>query len=251
MIINAFLQARFSSTRLPGKVLKVLAGKTMLEHQIERLKRSKTINTIVVLTSLDKSDDAIERICKKNHIHCFRGELNDVLSRFTAALAVYPCDNVVRITGDCPLLDWNVVDSIINEHLEKNVDYTSNTIIPTYPDGLDVEVIKSDCLLDVNTHPLKSYEREHVTYSIYQNPDLYTLHNVLNPLGDESHLRWTVDELVDYEFMCTVYNELYTGKPFSTHAIRMLLSEKPDISNINKGFYRNEGLSKTLQGLTK
>lgn len=251
MIINAFLQARFSSTRLPGKVLKVLSGKTMLEHQIDRLKISKKIDTIVVLTSLDESDDAIESLCEKNDIHCFRGDLKDVLSRFKRALAMYPCDNIVRITGDCPLLDWNVVDLIVDEHLEKNVDYTSNTIIPTYPDGLDVEVIKSHCLLDVDAHASKFYEREHVTYSIYNNPNLYTLHNVLNPLGDESHLRWTVDELVDYEFICTIYNELYTGKPFSTQAIRILLNEKPDILNINKKFSRNEGLTKSLQELTK
>jgi len=247
MIINAFLQARFSSNRLPGKVLKTISGKAMLLHQIDRLRKSKKIDNIVILTSTDKSDDAINNLCKENDIDCFRGDLNDVLLRFTQALAIYPCDNVVRVTGDCPLLDWDVVDAIVSKHIEKNVDYTSNTITPTYPDGLDIEVIKSECLFDIESRSKKPYEREHVTYSIYQNPNIYTLFNVTNPLGDESEQRWTVDELADYEFICRVYNELYLDQPFTTKAVRELLHAQPYITQHNQGIERNEGLAKSLQ----
>jgi len=247
MVTNAFLQARVGSTRLPGKVLKSLSGKAMLLQQIDRLRLANHIDNIVVLTSLNTEDDAIELLCKENKINCFRGDLNDVLSRFIQALDVYPCDNIVRITGDCPLLDWDVVDHVISEHKRHAGDYTSNTILPTYPDGLDVEVVKSSCLQDSAFKALKSYEREHVTYYIYQHPESYLINNVINPIGDESNLRWTVDEPEDFEFITEIYGRLYRQHPFSSSDVRALLKQCPYLTNINKGFERNEGFKKSLE----
>ena len=251
MIINAFLQARVSSTRLPNKVLKTLSGKEMLLQQIDRLRLSKKIDNIIVLTSTDRSDDVLEELCKSHKIDIFRGDLKDVLSRYEQALEIYPCDNVVRITGDYPLIDWAVVDHVINEHLANGGDYTSNTIKPTYPDGLDVEVIKSSSLSDASLKAIRPYEREHVTYYIYQHPDIYEINNIINPLEDESDLRWTVDEASDFEFIRVIYEELYQGYPFSTNEVRKLLKKYPDISSINKGLIRNEGLYKSLKEFDK
>jgi spore coat polysaccharide biosynthesis protein SpsF len=247
MIINVFLQVRNGSNRLPGKVLKKLSDKTMLQHHIERLKLAKLVDNIIVLTSIDESDDAINELCESNRIDCFRGDLDDVLSRYCQALKKYPCDHIVRMTGDCPLLDWDVVDYIIDEHVKAGVDYTSNTIIPSYPDGLDVEVIKRECLLDVNNKALKPYEREHVTYYIYSNKNLYLTKNILNPLGDESNLRWTVDEISDFKFIQVIYKELYKSYPFSVKKVRELLKNKPHLNEINKGIIRNEGLMSSLR----
>ena len=251
MINNAFLQARVSSRRLSNKVLSLIAGKEMLLHQIDRLKLSKCIDRIVVLTSIDPSDDVLVRLCKEHKIDVFRGDLNDVLSRYIQALSKYPCDNVVRITGDCPLLDWDVVDLVVSEHIKNLGDYTSNTLLPTFADGLDVEVIKSTCLLDASLKAIKPYEREHVTYYIYTNPESYVLNNIKNSLTDESYFRWTVDEPSDLKFISVVYDELYQGKPFTTNDVRKLLKEKPELIDINKGYYRNEGLLYSIKEFDK
>ncbi len=246
MKINVFLQARVSSSRLPGKVMRLLLGEPMIMRQIERIKKSVWADEIILLTSLDSTDDYLSECCHEHNIKCFRGDLNDVLSRFTKALKEYPCDHVVRITGDCPLLDWDVLDFVIEAHLDSQADYTSNVISPTYPDGLDVEVMTADCLKDIALQASESYEREHVTYYCYQHPDRYKLHNVLNPIGDESDLRWTVDQIEDFQFVEGVYQELYKGEPFPTSEIRSLLVENPSFMKINKGISRNEGFKKSI-----
>jgi len=140
-MILAILQARTSSSRLPGKVLKPILGKPMLLLQIERVRRARKIDKLVVATSNDPSDDGIEALCKQHGIDCFRGSLNDVLDRFYRAALTYNPEHIVRLTGDCPLIDPELVDSIIDMHLEGNYDYTSNAIQMTFPDGLDVEIL--------------------------------------------------------------------------------------------------------------
>jgi spore coat polysaccharide biosynthesis protein SpsF len=246
MITNVFLQARLSSSRLPGKVMAEIMGVPMLQLQIERLKKCKLVDEIVVLTSLDVSDDVIVQLCEENNIQYYRGSLSDVLSRYEMALKVYPCDHIVRITGDCPLLDWSVIDLVITEHLNSNADYTSNVFPETYPDGLDVEVMKAECLLSIATNASQSYEREHVTYYCYQHPEKYKIYNVTNPLGDESHYRWTVDQSEDFEFVNKIYKELYKGEPFDVSEVRSLITLKPELLDINKLISRNEGLAKSL-----
>ena len=140
MKVLAIIQARSSSSRLPGKVLMPILGEPMLLRQIERVRRSNLINNIVVATSLDSSDDALVYLLKSRGINCYRGDLNNVLKRFYDTALCYKTEHIVRITGDCPLIDYEVIDKVISLHLRSNSNYTSNTNPPTFPDGLDVEV---------------------------------------------------------------------------------------------------------------
>lgn len=241
----AFIQARMSSTRLPNKVLREILGESILNHLVSRLKNSKTIDKIVVLTSQEASDDAIEVECSQYGYECFRGSLNNVLERFYLASKIYDPKNIVRITADCPLLDWNIVDDIVTKHLEFNADYTSNTIKPTYPDGLDVEVFSLDCLHRMYHKAHKDIEKEHVTYYCYTHPDEFEIKNVENPLGDMSNYRWTVDTEEDFLLVSLVYKNLYTeNKKFLSSDIYDLFNRKKDLLKLNNQYERNEGLMK-------
>lgn len=246
MKVVALLQARMSSTRLPGKVLKPLLGKPMLLRQVERLQHSRMIEQLVVVTSTDVSDDQIEAVCRESGIPCFRGSLDDVLDRYVSALAAYPAEHVVRLTGDCPLTDWRVVDQVIATHLATGAQYTSNTVVSTYPDGLDVEVVQAGVLNNIAlTARLKS-EREHVTYFINSRPNAFNRQSVTAG-SDYSGLRWTVDTPDDFAFVERVYAALYNVKPdFGMTDILELIQANPELSAINTGHVRNEGLLKSL-----
>lgn len=244
--VVALLQARMSSTRLPGKVLKPLLGKPMLLRQIERLQHSRMIDKLVVVTSTDALDDQIENVCRENGLDCFRGSLDDVLDRYAAALEVYPAEHVVRLTGDCPLADWRVIDQVVRSHLESGAKYTANTIIPTYPDGLDTEVITAELLQWIAKNARLKSEREHVTYYINSRPDHFQRNSVV-AANDYSMHRWTVDAQDDFDFVQRVYEELYPANPdFDMQDILALLALKPELPIINTGHIRNEGLLKSL-----
>jgi len=165
-MILAILQARVSSTRLPGKVLKPILGMPMLLRQIERVKQAKLIEQLLVATSDDKSDDPIEQLCRENDIACFRGSLDDVLDRFYQAAKPYQPDHIVRLTGDCPLIDPQLIDEVVVFCLSGDYDYVSNAFEPTYPDGLDVEVFRFPCLQQAWEEAELPSEREHVTLFI-------------------------------------------------------------------------------------
>ena len=139
-MILALLQARFSSSRLPGKVLKLILGKPMLQLQIERVKKSKRIDRLIVVTSNEFSDDAIEKLCNAIGVECFRGSLDNVLERFYQATQLLLPEHVVRLTGDCPLTDHRLIDDVISFYLKNNFDYVSNALVPSFPGGLDVEI---------------------------------------------------------------------------------------------------------------
>lgn len=249
MKINVFLQARMSSTRLPGKVLMELCGKPMIGHQIERIRLSKCIDKIVILTSTDSSDDELAKYCESINCKVFRGNLNNVLSRFIGALKKYPCDHVVRLTGDCPLIDWNVVDLVVGEHINNGCDYTSNTLTPTFPDGLDVEVFTKDCLNRMFNKATTQLEKEHVTYYCYTHKEEFSLHNVVND-KDQSAFRWTVDSIEDFNFVEQIYNSLYPTKHlFSSEDISKFLLENPNIMDINHHTSRNEALTNSIGDL--
>jgi len=246
-MILAILQARVSSTRLPNKVLLPLLGKPMLARQIERIMRSNYIDRLVVATSDESSDDAIEALCGTLGISCFRGSLDDVLDRFYQAAAREEADHVVRLTGDCPLTDPEVIDNVIHEHLVKHNDYTSNCINPTFPDGLDVEVIRYETLKEAwNNADLKS-QREHVTPYVYQHPEQFKSSNYYHHGENLSHLRWTVDEPGDYELVTEIYQRLYQAKPaFNMNDVLELLEKYPALKTINTHIGRNEGYQKSL-----
>lgn len=223
-----------SSTRLPGKVLRPLAGRPMMARQLDRLKRSRRIDRLVVATSTEPIDDAIADFCTREAILCHRGPLTDVLARFAGAAEAFgPADHIVRLTADCPLTDWEIIDACINLHLETGSDYTSNGVERTFPDGLDVEVMTAAALKRNQAQAAAGPEREHVTMYIYRNPSQFRLTH-LKQSFDLSALRWTVDNPADFAFAEAVYADLLTHKPdFLQADILALLHRRPDIMAIN------------------
>jgi spore coat polysaccharide biosynthesis protein SpsF len=220
----AILQARMSSSRLPGKVLAPVLGEPMIGRQVERLRRASRIDRLVVATSTDASDDPLAAYCESLELAVFRGSLNDVLERFTGALAQHPqARAVVRLTADCPLADPALIDRVIDHHHAAGADYTSNTLgTRTYPHGLDTEVIRPAALLEAAQAATDPYEREHVTPYIYRRPDTYRLAGVARH-ESLAFLRWTVDFPEDLAFVRQVYARLYPYDPaFGSDAIAAL-----------------------------
>ncbi|MCR5176763.1 MAG: glycosyltransferase family protein [Anaerovibrio sp.] len=244
MKVLAIVQARCSSSRLPGKVIKRLAGKPMIVHEIERLERSKLIDEIVLATSTDSSDDALASIVLGTGTEVFRGNLEDVLDRYYQCAERHSPEHVVRITGDCPVIDWRLIDTVIKTHIEHGNDYTN--LSGDYPDGLDTEVMKFSVLKEAWEKAKMLSEREHVTLYIHNHKDDFRMERIPcdKKLGD---LRWTVDEPQDFSFVEKVFSELYGDNPdFAMDDILELLDRKPELAHINSGIMRNEGLAKSL-----
>jgi len=234
--IVAIVQARMGSTRLPGKVLMDIMGKPMLWHIVNRLKYSRLINKIVIATSTNKNDDAVELFCKEYRISFYRGNEEDVLDRYYQAAHLFQADAVVRITADCPLIDPVVVDKVISGYLENydRLNGASNIIKRTYPKGLDTELVSYSILEKTWKIATQPYEREHVTVFIYEHPELFKLHSVENP-DNLSDLRWTVDEELDLRFVREIYKILsQDGKIFSMEDVLKILKKEPQLTQINK-----------------
>ncbi|UCZ57553.1 glycosyltransferase family protein [Desulfurispirillum indicum] len=247
MKVLGVLQARYSSTRLPGKVLKPLQGFPMLLHQIWRLERSSRLEKLVVATSSDASDDLLAATLEEHGVSVYRGSLEDVLDRFCQAARKYQPEHVVRLTGDCPLTDPAVMDEVIALHLDGDYDYTSNCFPPTFPDGLDVEVVRFACLEEAWREATLPSEREHVTPFIHSQPHRYRQGNH-RQVDDLSGLRWTVDEPEDFAFVQSVYAQLYPVSPaFGMDEVLNLLKRQPELSQHNRKFQRNEGYAKSLE----
>jgi len=245
-MILAIVQTRYTSSRLPGKVLKPLLGRPMLEMQLERLRRSTLIDKIVIATSTDSSDNGIEDCCKKADIECFRGSLDDVLDRFFQAAKLFNPDHVVRITGDCPLIDPRLIDRMLSQYLTGRYDYFSNAIEPTYPDGLDTEIVRFSALQKAWENAVLASEREHVTPYLHNHPEYFRLYSFKND-QDLSYMRWTVDEPEDFEFISKIYEALYPSNPrFSTDDVLQYLHDNSEVPAINQRFQRNEGYEKSL-----
>lgn len=246
MSIVAILQARASSSRLPNKVLKPILGMPMLQHQIERVSRSKLIDQLVVATSAESSDDELAELVGRLGVRVYRGSLDDVLDRFyQAALELKP-SHVVRLTGDCPLMDPAVIDGVIAYHLKTAADYTSNVSPPSFPDGLDVEVMTLATLERTWHDAILASDREHVTSYVRKETSDFFVQNFENR-QDLSALRWTVDELNDFDFISEIYAHLYRDNPeFNMMDILNLLVAKPELGAINQGYMRNEGYFKSL-----
>lgn len=238
--VVAILQARMSSTRLPGKVLKPILGQPMLARQIERIRRAATVQGLVVATSTDKSDDPIARLCTALSVDCFRGSLDDVLDRFRKAAALRPSEHIARLTGDCPLADPAVIDAVVRFHLEGGYDYSSNTLHPTLPDGLDVEVCRAAVLAAAAREADTPFEREHVMPFIYRRPERYRLGDFRRS-PDLSGARWTVDHPEDFELVRRIYEALYPANPnFALDDILALFEREPDLALVNARYTRNE-----------
>lgn len=219
---TAILQARMSSSRLPGKVMKPLAGAPMIERQIERLRRCETLERLVVATSDETSDDPLAAHLAGLGVEVFRGSLNDVLGRFVGAVEALAIEgDVVRLTADCPLADPTVIDAGVRLRAGLGVDYVSNGRQPTWPHGLDMEVFTLPALLAAGRDATDPYDREHVTPYLYRSGRFSVAH--LKQDHDESALRWTVDTPDDYTFVARVYDALYPTKPdFTSDDVRAL-----------------------------
>lgn len=205
-MIGAVIQARMGSTRLPGKVLMDLGGQPVLWHVIQRAAKVPELQKVVVATSKEPQDDIIAQRCKEWHVPCYRGDEQDVLDRYWRAAALHCLHVVVRITADCPLLDPSVVSQVIQRFLTARCDYASNVHPPTYPDGLDCEVMTIEALEAAwaETGAGTPFEREHVTPYIWRNggssegaQQFFTAN--ISSTGDYAHLRWTVDTPEDLE----------------------------------------------------
>ncbi len=245
----AVIQARLGSTRLPGKALADLAGRPMLAHVAERTAAIPGIASVVLATTVSPADDALEHFARRAGLHCIRGSEADVLNRFLLAARETKAEAVVRVTADCPLLDPEVSGRVLAEYVGRRpgVDYVSNVHPPTYPDGLDTEVVSSEALEAAARETQLPSDREHVTSYLWRRPERFRLANVAQT-QDLSALRWTVDAAQDLEFIRAVYAALSPDgrRRFGMGEILDLLQRRPEIRAINAGFRRNEGLDRSL-----
>ena len=248
-MVLAILQARCSSHRLPNKVLKPLLGRAMVLREMERLTRSRYIDQLVLATSTDVSDDPLCALAEETGVNIYRGSLDDVLDRYYACAKEYSAEHIVRVTGDCPLIDWRVSDDVIARHLTEKNDYTRTT--ERFPDGLDTEIMTFDALEQAHREARLTSEREHVTLYFRNNPERFRIGSV-DCAEDYGDFRWTVDEPCDFPFVEAVYEKLYAkNKDFSMQDILVLLKTHPDLRALNRGIVRNEGLLKSLAEDTK
>lgn len=249
-IVNlAILQARMTSTRLPGKVLKSINNQPMLLFQIQRIMKSTKIDKLIVATTIEKEDDIIVELCEKNNISFFRGSLENVLDRFYQAALKYNPENIIRLTGDCPLIDPEIIDKVITQHILNGNDYTSNCITPTYPDGMDVEVLTFETLKKLIINADRQSHREHVTLYINENKDKFKMENVFNT-EDLSDIRLTVDEAEDLQLIRIIYSEMKYRDDFNLDDVIRLLRKRGNLLEINKFYKRNEGLETSLKNET-
>jgi spore coat polysaccharide biosynthesis protein SpsF len=227
-MVLAVLQARMSSTRLPGKVMRPVVGRPMIGLQVERLRRSARLGRIVVATSIGPEDDPLADYVETLGLAVHRGERDDVLSRFHGAIEAHGGgEHVVRLTADCPLADPEVIDAVVARHLETGADYTANTEGRTYPKGLDVEVCRVEALEAAWAEATDPYEREHVTAFLYRRPERFRL----AALTREPPLkyRWTVDTPEDFAFVEAVYAALYPAHPeFTSQDVLAWQARNPD-----------------------
>jgi len=236
-----------SSTRLPGKVLKSILGRPMLERHLERLSRLTTVDNLVVATSAEPEDTPIVELCDHLDMDSFRGSLDDVLDRYYRAARQCGADTVVRLTGDCPLADPAVIDEGIRYFLNSGYDYVSNCMKRTFPIGLDFEVFTVVSLQRAWREAILPSEREHVTPFIKNRPERFAIGHFTRDI-DLSHHRWTVDEPEDFDFVTAVYEALYPKNPhFTVSDILKLLEDNPELSAINRHIVHGDGYRKSLR----
>ena len=245
--IWAIIQARMGSTRLPGKVLMDLCGKSVLERVVERVLKSQLINGVMIATSNSNKDAEIVKECKRIGAKFFCGSEEDVLDRYYKAAKTFDVGHIIRITADCPLLDPEIIDRVVNRYFESKADYCSNILKETFPDGMDVEVFNFDVLSEAWENANLLSEREHVTPYIRNHPDMFKLVNLSNDenIADK---RWTVDERKDLDFIRAITEGLICKKPnFTMQDILDFLKDNPQTEELNKEIKRNEGYFKSLK----
>ena len=233
--IIATIEARMTSSRLPGKVLMEAAGKPFLGHMIERLRQTPSLDDIIVATTANAADDPIQDFTNNLGVKCFRGDEIDVLQRVLDAALAHHADIIVEMTGDCPLIDPALVEICIQNYLESDVDYVSNIIERTYPIGMDTQVFATSILADVSKRTDNPEDREHVSLYIYRNPQLYSLKNIRasNELNWPK-LRLTLDTEEDLELMRRIFEILHTDiNTFGLADVLELIRKDPGLAEIN------------------
>lgn len=233
MKIGVIIQARMGSTRLPGKIMKKIEQKTVLEYVISSLEKSKFIQEIVIATTKNKEDDVIEDKVKKLGKKIYRGSQDNVLERYTFAARENKLDIVIRITSDCPLIDVNIVDSIISEFIDKKPDYISNTIKRTYPRGMDCEVFSINSLERAYTDAESDSDKEHVTPYIYKNQDKFKISNYCAD-EDNSKYRITLDVEEDFEVISFIIKEINNKRLDFSYESVIKIIEDSKIYTINQ-----------------
>jgi spore coat polysaccharide biosynthesis protein SpsF len=231
--VVAIIQARMGSTRLPGKVLLDLAGASILLRVLERVRRTDSIDEVVVATTDKPSDDIIVQECLRYQIPVFRGQEEDVLDRYYRAAVSAKADIVVRITSDCPLIDPEITRKTVQAFLAERPDYASNCLVRTYPRGLDTEVMTLHALERTWREAKQPYQREHVTPYIHENPDEFKLLSVTGEADYSGH-RWTVDTPEDFELVRSVYTRLQHRNQFSWRDVIDLLQREPELAELNR-----------------
>jgi glutamate-1-semialdehyde 2,1-aminomutase len=232
MKIAAIVQARMNSTRLPGKVLKHILNKPLIELLLTRLSQSSKLDEIIVATSEDPQNDKLQSIIESLGYRCTRGSEKDVLNRFYETAKKIHADVIVRITGDCPLVDSALVDKCIQCYKDSNVDYFSNTNPRSFPDGLDIEVFSFSSIEYANKEAVSKFDREHVTPFII-NSDRF-LKSSLQNKENLSNLRWTVDEQEDLNVITNIFEYFSSNINFNWNQVLELQIKKPELFLENK-----------------
>jgi spore coat polysaccharide biosynthesis protein SpsF len=242
-------QARSGSTRLPNKVLKKIKDKTLLQYHIDRIKMATKVDALFIATTVNEADNVIEELASQLNVDCTRGSENDVLDRYYQTVKNENADFIVRLTSDCPLIDAILLDEIISVAIEKGLDYYSNGLIESYPDGQDVEVFKFSALEKAWKEAKLDSEREHVTPYIIKNSsfrcgDLFKSGNHLSKI-DYNNVRLTVDEPSDFEVIKQIINDLGENESWETYAKHYINSEL--LKDLNNDITRNEGYKKSIK----
>tara|TARA_B100000470_G_C19741428_1_gene369403 strand:- start:340 stop:1071 length:732 start_codon:yes stop_codon:yes gene_type:complete len=236
------LQARLGSKRFPGKVLKKINGKTILEYTIKRLKKTKLSKNIIVATTKREEDQKIIKVAKKTNCHTFRGSTNNVLNRYYKAAVHYKVKNIVRICSDCPLIDPKIINKVYFFYLKNNYDYVSNKIFPSYPIGMGVEILNFQSLEKANKLTKNSYDKEHVTPYIYKNPKKFKIKNV----GLKKKLlnyRIVLDYIEDFKLISNIQKHFnkqrkdFTLKDIIKYINRNPILKKKNSQNLTKYGY--------------
>ncbi len=242
------IQARCGSSRLPNKVLKDLCGKPALQRMIERVQRSKLIDEVMVVTSIEKNNLPILELCSKMNIRVGVGSEDDVLDRFYQTAKLIRPEYVIRLTADCPCFDAQLLDEAIKQ-MPKNADYCG-MLSESFADGLDIEILKFDALEKSWHEARHSFEREHVTQYIIRHPEIFTQYNFESPIGYFGDHRWTVDEAEDFILVSKIYEHFLkeeNNEDFTYKEIIEYLEKHPEIKDLNKMYTRNEGLAKSIK----
>ena len=237
--IVAIIQVRMESTRLPGKIGLNLCNKPMIHHVCNRLKVSKWINKIIIATTDQVSDNLVEEWSEQNGLTCFRGDVNNVLSRFYHSAKEAEADIILRVTGDDPFKDGEIIDKVIDMFINEELDVACNNFPPSFPEGLDVEVFTFAALKEAFENSTDDFEQEHVTQYFYRNPNLFNIKNYFYT-EDISYLRLTVDTQNDFQLASEIYNRLYMNNEFfGFEDILALTKSEPDLFKINQNENRS------------